>query len=166
MDTINGEMNRQTRNVTGSITTSSRAQIDPSLTIANMAADAKATGDAIKAVEDSVSGLVNTGVNSHVNAKNNPHNVTKAQVGLSNVDNTSDMNKPVSYAQTAAINEVRSIAVNAQNAGTNALPKSGGTMSGDINMNGKRITGLPTPTQGTDIVTVAYLDEYFLGGEW
>ncbi len=29
----------------------------------------------------------------------NPHNVTKADVGLGNVDNTSDLNKPVSTAQ-------------------------------------------------------------------
>lgn len=34
----------------------------------------------------------------------NPHNVTKAQVGLSNVDNTSDINKPVSTAQQTALN--------------------------------------------------------------
>lgn len=32
----------------------------------------------------------------------NPHNVTKSEVGLGNVDNTSDMNKPVSTAQAAA----------------------------------------------------------------
>ena len=34
----------------------------------------------------------------------NPHGVTKAQVGLGNVDNTSDANKPVSTAQLAAFN--------------------------------------------------------------
>lgn len=33
----------------------------------------------------------------------NPHAVTKAQVGLSNADNTSDANKPVSTAQAAAL---------------------------------------------------------------
>ncbi len=43
---------------------------------------------------------------SHANNKNNPHNVTKAQIGLGNVDNTSDMDKPVSTAQQAAINSV------------------------------------------------------------
>lgn len=32
----------------------------------------------------------------------NPHSVTKTQVGLGNADNTSDVNKPVSTAQTAA----------------------------------------------------------------
>lgn len=33
----------------------------------------------------------------------NPHGVTKAQVGLGNCDNTSDVNKPVSTAQATAI---------------------------------------------------------------
>lgn len=33
----------------------------------------------------------------------NPHNVTKAEVGLGNADNTSDANKPVSTAQQAAL---------------------------------------------------------------
>lgn len=39
----------------------------------------------------------------HVDRKDNPHEVTKEQVGLSNVDNTSDIDKPVSTAQDAAI---------------------------------------------------------------
>lgn len=41
---------------------------------------------------------------THVTDKSNPHGVTKAQVGLGNVDNTSDENKPVSAAQQNAIN--------------------------------------------------------------
>lgn len=45
-------------------------------------------------------------LSSHVNNKANPHEVTKAQVGLGNVDNTSDANKPVSTAQQTAINAV------------------------------------------------------------
>ena len=40
---------------------------------------------------------------THVSDNANPHGVTKAQVGLGNVDNTSDANKPVSTAQQAAI---------------------------------------------------------------
>jgi hypothetical protein len=43
----------------------------------------------------------------------NPHNVTKAQVGLGNVDNTSDKNKPISTAQATAINEAKSIGTSA-----------------------------------------------------
>ena len=37
----------------------------------------------------------------------NPHHVTKGDVGLSNVDNTSDVNKPVSTAQQTAISGVQ-----------------------------------------------------------
>lgn len=46
-------------------------------------------------------------LNSHVNNKSNPHGVTKTQVGLGNVDNTSDLNKPVSTAQQNAINTAK-----------------------------------------------------------
>ena len=40
----------------------------------------------------------------HTDKKNNPHSVTKAQVGLGNCDNTSDADKPVSTAQQTALN--------------------------------------------------------------
>jgi len=40
----------------------------------------------------------------------NPHNVTKAQVGLGSVDNTSDTNKPVSTAQATAISAAQTAA--------------------------------------------------------
>lgn len=36
---------------------------------------------------------------NHTGNKENPHNVTKSQIGLSNVDNTSDKEKPISDAQ-------------------------------------------------------------------
>ncbi len=39
----------------------------------------------------------------HVNSLGNPHNVTKEQMGLENVDNTSDILKPVSYPQQTEI---------------------------------------------------------------
>ena len=47
--------------------------------------------------------------NNHAENKNNPHNVTKEQVGLSNVDNTSDANKPVSDPQRAEFDKKISI---------------------------------------------------------
>lgn len=47
---------------------------------------------------------VNDDLQEHKNNKSNPHSVTKSQVGLGNVDNTSDINKPVSTAQQNAIN--------------------------------------------------------------
>lgn len=60
---------------------------------------AKAIADAKKAGTDAQ----NT-ANTHIANKSNPHAVTKAQIGLENVDNTSDEDKPVSTAQAAAIN--------------------------------------------------------------
>ncbi|MEG0915353.1 MAG: hypothetical protein RSG57_06355, partial [Christensenellaceae bacterium] len=42
---------------------------------------------------------------AHTLNTENPHSVTKVQVGLSNVDNTSDASKPISTAQAAAIDE-------------------------------------------------------------
>lgn len=44
-------------------------------------------------------------VNTHAADKNNPHEVTKAQVGLSNVDNTADVNKPISTATANALSQ-------------------------------------------------------------
>lgn len=43
-------------------------------------------------------------VDSHIADKQNPHEVTKSQVGLGNVDNTSDADKPVSTAVQTALN--------------------------------------------------------------
>lgn len=40
----------------------------------------------------------------HIAKKDNPHSVTAAQVGLGNVDNTSDANKPISTATQTALN--------------------------------------------------------------
>ena len=44
-------------------------------------------------------------VNAHIAEEDNPHAVTKAQIGLGNVDNTSDTNKPVSTAMQAELDK-------------------------------------------------------------
>ena len=60
---------------------------------------------ALQAHQD-ISGLATkTELNNHVTDVDNPHEVTKSQVGLGNVDNTSDANKPVSTATRTAIDE-------------------------------------------------------------
>lgn len=72
------------------------------------------TGDAAilnKPTIPSIAGLateaqvqdVQDNLDAHEADTANPHNVTKAQVGLGNVDNTSDANKPVSTAQQEAL---------------------------------------------------------------
>lgn len=50
-----------------------------------------------KAATDAIN-TVNTDLTTHIANKENPHEVTAAQLGLGNVDNTSDKNKPVSDA--------------------------------------------------------------------
>ena len=53
-------------------------------------------------------GDIEKDVTNHIADKNNPHEVNKLQVGLGNVDNTSDINKPVSIAQQAALDKLKS----------------------------------------------------------
>lgn len=49
--------------------------------------------------------IVNNKLDSHTNNHDNPHNITKEQIGLGNNDNTADMDKPVSTAQQKAIDD-------------------------------------------------------------
>ena len=72
------------------------------------------------------SGITSTKVgnyDNHIANKNNPHEVTKAQVGLGNVDNTSDLNKPISTATQTALtnlgNDISGEVTNRQNADNN-----------------------------------------------
>lgn len=58
---------------------------------------------------------VDNKINAHIADTENPHEVTKAQVGLSNVDNTSDLDKPISTAQQEALD----LKQNVLTAGTN-----------------------------------------------
>lgn len=64
----------------------------------------------VKAIE-----AVDQKADTHIADKQNPHGVTKTQVGLGNVDNTSDVNKPVSTAQATAIANAKKAGTDAQN---------------------------------------------------
>jgi hypothetical protein len=67
-----------------------------------------------------------TQIDSHISSISNPHSVTKTQLGLSNVDNTSDVNKPVSTATQTALNlKINSNLIGAANgvAGLDAAQK-------------------------------------------
>lgn len=61
---------------------------------------------------------------THIDNSENPHNVTKSQVGLGSVDNTSDANKPVSTAQNTAINNALSSAKSYTDTKVSSLPTS------------------------------------------
>ena len=105
-----------------SLSPSVNIELDQTLTIEGMAADAKAVGDVVDSimshageVEANLSDYkttvseqfieINTTINDHIADKNNPHDVTKNQIGLDQVDNTSDLNKPISYAVREALDE-------------------------------------------------------------
>lgn len=51
---------------------------------------------------------IRTSFQEHISNESNPHSVTKTQVGLENVDNTSDIDKPVSTAQQNALDSALS----------------------------------------------------------
>lgn len=72
---------------------------------------------------------LNTSISTHVNKKDNPHAVTKAQVGLGNVDNTSDANKPVSTATNTELAKKVAIAQGSGNASKFALTDASGNLN-------------------------------------
>lgn len=81
----------------GKISRVSPYSIDTSLSQVGAAAEAKATGVAIANAK--------AGIDGHLRSKDNPHGVTKAQIGLDNVDNTADVEKPVSVPQKEALDK-------------------------------------------------------------
>ena len=52
-----------------------------------------------------------TSMNQHISNTENPHNVTAAQLGLGNVDNTADTDKPMSTPQTQYFNANKPVVV-------------------------------------------------------
>ena len=97
--------------------------------------DGPNNGERLVSLTTSVSSAIESNTTHRQTVTGNPHMVTKADVGLSDVDNTSDVNKPVSTAQAAAlalkqdiISDISTIRDNA----SGALQRSGGTMTGDI----------------------------------
>ena len=82
---------------------------------------------------------------NHIANKENPHEVTKEQIGLGNVNNTSDANKPISTATQNALNGKLSNAVTVISNGTNlnTLTTFGFYRIGS-NTNAQTLTNCPT----------------------
>ena len=99
----------------------------------------------------------NNNIQGHINNNTtNPHNVTKSQVGLSNVDNTSDVNKPISSATTTALAGKQATLVS----GTNIKTINGNSIlgSGDIatlSLAGGTMTGAITGLRETKVAMAA-----------
>ena len=86
--------------------------------ITNALNEAKAYTDAAKTaleklIQDSDK-VIKESLDAHIGNKSNPHNVTKAQVGLGNVQNLAPANMPVSTAQAAAIADAKAAGTKAQ----------------------------------------------------
>ena len=61
------------------------------------------TAQDLKDEIDAISSGTGVQLQIHLDNLNNPHQVTKAQVGLNEVDNTSDANKPISIVTQSAL---------------------------------------------------------------
>ena len=62
--------------------------------------------DIMSALQSAIGNKANEAeLSGHISDTNNPHNVTKEQLGLENVDNTSDIDKPISTAIQEALND-------------------------------------------------------------
>ena len=86
--------------------------------ITNALNEAKAYTDAAKTaleklIQDSDK-VIKESLDAHIGNKSNPHNVTKAQVGLGNVQNLAPVDMPVSMAQAAAIADAKAAGTKAQ----------------------------------------------------
>lgn len=85
--------------LTGKIARAHPYALDTTLSVEGAGAEAKATGEAIAEAKKLAS--------DHITNKANPHGVTATQIGLGEVDNTSDKDKPVSTAQAEAIKKAK-----------------------------------------------------------
>jgi hypothetical protein len=82
---------------------------------------ATAQGLAAHASSSGAHSDIRLALSSHEAAANNPHNVTAAQVGLGNVNNTLDSNKPVSVLQQAAISAEAASRIAGDSANANSI---------------------------------------------
>ena len=75
----------------------------------------------------------NSNIQAHISSTSNPHSVTKSQVGLGSVDNTSDTNKPISTATQTALNGKQAAGTYSTDIHSNitALNAVSGTNTGD-----------------------------------
>lgn len=69
----------------------------------NAAADCAISELPVSTATQAAIDVVQADIDAHEARTDNPHTVTKSQVGLGNVDNTSDANKPISTATQVAL---------------------------------------------------------------
>lgn len=163
----------------GKIRSLSPYAIDPSLSVEGASADAKATGDALEKKADKaniVDNLTSDDAEMMLSAK-------QGKVLKKNIDDirselileTQTANDTATAAQSKATSaqatadtanataeEAIEIANEAKSNTENVLTTKGGTMAGNLNMGGYKITVAGDPTDDLDLVTKKYVDEKYL----
>ena len=116
-DIVSGSYNPETENITLLKRSGNKVEIDLSSIITDITAlqndyaelNTKVLGlDGRITANTSLINQTSADLTSHKNDKNNPHEVTKEQIGLDKVDNTSDLEKPLSTAAQNAITNIQS----------------------------------------------------------
>jgi preprotein translocase subunit SecD len=121
---------------------------DKTLSQSEQAADAKATGDKINTLNSEITKKINnvsSGASNEINALD-----SKLSKAISDV-------RTESKAYSDSVKEEISKAVN--DVSNAKFDKSGGTITGAINMSSKKITNLATPTANTDAANKKYVDD-------
>lgn len=102
----------------------------------------------------------------HTMRTDNPHSVTKVQIGLDNVDNTSDANKPINTAMQTALNAKTDfptannrVPIRGSSGNQASLPYSTGSSVGSIPIRkGGGEVEVGTPAVALDATNKAYVD--------
>lgn len=95
-------------------------------------------------------------IDAHITDTDNPHEVTKAQIGLNNVDNVKQYSasNPPPYPVTSVNGDTGAVNLTATDVG--ALPTTGGTMTGALTLSGN-------PTANLQAATKQYVDTAVAG---
>lgn len=149
-DQIDGKVNKSGDTMTGTLTVGSASlQTNGYITGTWL----KTTSDIALSIKPSQIAVINNGwIYSRT-----PEQI-KDDIGLSSVDNVKQYSasNPPPYPVTSVNGQTGAVTLGASDIG--ALPLTGGTMSGVINMNGAKITNVGTPTAAQDAANKAYAD--------
>jgi hypothetical protein len=109
--------------------------------LTNASADATTKANSAQASAISASAPI-----AHVSNTSNPHSVTKAQIGLGNVENTTDINKPVSTAQSIANTAIQTLASSDATTKANAAQAASAPISHTHTSSSTTVSGFMSPT--------------------
>lgn len=137
--------------------TADQAVIDAAaaLSAANLASAAAALAQSLAATANNNAAAAQGAIDAHIADLDNPHETDKVKVGLPNVDNTSDMDKPVSTAQQAALD----LKPNADNPMLTGSVRVGGEIIADsgaiLRLRSYTVAGVPSASVPGRVIYVS-----------